>query len=51
MRLRLLELQRSDLEAQKIRANVLDRYKEVNRVLHHQRLLFIPKIIQIKLIS
>ena len=45
MSLGLSELQESDLEAWKIRAKSLDRYKKVNRVLHHQRLLFVFEII------
>ena len=51
MRLRLAELQESNKKAWKIRAKGLNRYKDVDRVLYHQRLLFVPEIIQIKLIS
>ena len=52
MRLRLSELQKSDIEAQKVRAEELkDGWKKFDRVLHHQRLLFIPEIIQTELIS
>ena len=45
MRLRLAELQKSDKEAQKIRAEDLDRYKDVDGVLHYQGLPFVPEII------
>ena len=52
MRLKLSKLQESDNEAQKIRAKRLKNgYKEVDRVLHHQRLLFILEAIQTELIS
>ena len=52
MRLKLLELQESDNEARKIRAEGLkDNYEEVDRVLHHQGLPFISKAIWIELIS
>ena len=50
IRLELLELQKSKDETQKIRAkgpkNV---YEEVDGVLHHQGLSFVPEAIQIKL--
>ena len=52
MRLRLSELQESDDEAQKIRAEGLkDDYEEVDEVLHHQVLPFVPEAIQTELIS
>lgn len=51
MSLGLSELQTSDRKAQKIRASSLDRYKEVDEVLHRHELLFVHEIIQIKLIS
>ena len=51
MRLRLAELQKSDKKAQKIRAKGLDGYENIDGVLHYQRLPFVPKIIQRKLIS
>ena len=51
MRLRLAGLQESDEEARKIRVEGLDGYEEVDGVLHHQGLLFVPEIIQTKLIS
>ena len=52
MRLRLLKLQESDDEARKIRAEGLkDNYEEVDGVLHHQGLPFIPEAIRTELIS
>ena len=52
MRLWLAELQESNKESRKIREKGLkEGYKEVDRVLHHQGLLFIPEIIQTELIS
>ena len=52
MKLRLSELQELDNEAQKIRVEGMkDAYEEVDRVLHHQELLFVPEAIQIELIS
>ena len=55
MRLRLTELQESDIEAQKIRAEELKeglgKYINVDGVLYHQGLLFMPKIIWTKLIK
>ena len=52
MRLRLLELQKSDNEAQKIRAEKLkDDYEEIDRVLHYQGLLFVPEAIRTDLIN
>ena len=52
MRLRLLELQESDNEAWKIRAEGLkNNYKEVDGVLHYQGLPFIPGAIRTELIS
>ena len=46
MRLRLAELQKSDAEAQKIRVEELkEGWEDVNMVLHHQGLLFVPEII------
>ena len=52
MRLRLSELQESDDEVRKIRAEGLKNdYKEVDGVLHHQGLLFIPEAIRTELIS
>ena len=52
MRLRLSELQESDDEARKIRAEGLkDNYEEVDGVLHHQGLPFVPEAIRTELIS
>lgn len=46
MRLRLEELQESDKKACKIMIEGLkDDYKEIEGVLHYQRLSFVPKII------
>ena len=51
-RLRLLELQELNDEAQKIRAEGLkNNYEEVDGVLHHQGLPFVPEVIRTKLIS
>ena len=49
MRLRLQELQKTDSEAQKLQSK--KDYKEVEGVLYHQGLLFMPKAIQTKLIN
>ena len=52
MRLRLSELQESDDEAQKIRAEGLKNgYEEVEGILHHQGLFFVPGSIRTELIS
>ena len=51
MRLELAELQESDKKAQKIRAEGLDRYKDVNKVLHYQGLPFVLEIIRTELIN
>ena len=51
MSLRLAELQESNKKAQKIRSKSLNKYKNVNRVLHHLELPFVPKIIQTEFIS
>ena len=51
MRLRLAELQESDEEAQQIRAEGLDGYEDVDGVLHHQGLPFVPEVIRTELIS
>ena len=50
MRLRLAKLQKSDKKAQKLRATAelkkgLGEYVDVDRVLHHQELPFVPEII------
>ena len=50
IRLRLADLQESDAEAQKIKAEELkeglNEYINVDRVLHHQELLFVPELWQ-----
>ena len=49
MRLRLQELQEIDSEAQELR--IKDGYQDIDGVLYHQSLLFVPKAIWIELIS
>ena len=52
MRLQLAKLQELDDKTQKMRAKGLkNQYEEVDGVLHHQRLPFIPEAIQTELIS
>ena len=52
MRLKLSELQESDDKPRKIRSERLKNdYEEVDRVLHHQGLLFVPEAIRTELIS
>ena len=51
MRLRLAELQESDKEAQRIRTEGLNGYEELDRVLYHQELPFVPEAIQTEIIS
>ena len=52
MHMRLQKLQETDLEAQEIRATQLQKgWEEVDRVLHHQKLSYVPKIVRFKLIS
>ena len=51
MRLRLAELQESDEEAWRIKAEGLNEYKELDGVLYHQRLPFIPETIRTEIIS
>lgn len=53
MRWRLQELQEEDLEAQKIWAEKLgkDSWEDLNGVLHHQGLPYVPEIIRTELIS
>ena len=45
MRLKLAKLEKSNKKTQKIRAAGLARYKDVNKMLYYQGLLFIPEII------
>ena len=51
MRLRLQELQETNSKAQELRQQGREEYKEVDGVLHHQGLLFVPEAIRIELIS
>ena len=53
MRLRLQELQDKDEQAWKLKIEqpVKDGWKDINGVLHHQSLLYVPEIIRIELIS
>ena len=52
MSLKLPELQESDKEVQCIRtAEPQDEYKEIDGVLHYQRLSFVPEVIQTKIIN
>ena len=46
----LQELQETDFEAQELRQQGQKGYKEVDGVLHHQDLPFVPKAIRIELI-
>ena len=49
MRLRLQELQESNSEAQELRSK--DGYQDIDGVLHHQGLPFVPEAIWMELIS
>ena len=51
MRLRLQELNKANHEAQELRQQKVDGYQEIDEIFYHQRLPFIPKAIQTKLIS
>lgn len=51
MRLRLLKLQKSNLEAKKPRKDLLESWKKVQGILYHQSLLYVLEIICLKLIS
>ena len=51
MRLKVQELQETNREAQELRQQKADGYKEINEILHHQGLPFVPKAIQTELIS
>ena len=51
MRLRLQELQETNLEAQELRQQKADGYEKIDEILHHQGLPFVPKAIWTKLIS
>lgn len=45
MKLRLQELQEADIEAQYLTQQKSKGYKEIDEILHHQSLLFIPEAI------
>ena len=45
MRLKLQELQETNREAQELRQQKIDGYEEINEILHHQGLPFVPKTI------
>lgn len=45
MSLRLAKLQKSDIEARKIKVKGLNRYKKIDEMLDHQGVLFVPKMI------
>ena len=53
MRLRLQELQGEDKQAQKLRTeqSVKDGWQNINGVLHHQSLPYVPEIIRTEFIS
>ena len=44
-KLKLAKLQKSYKKVQKIRVKDLNKYEDINRVLHYQKLLFISEII------
>ena len=51
MRLRLQELQEEDAEAQKIRTEKRESWEEIDGVLHHQGLPYVPELIRTEVIS
>ena len=51
MRLRLVELQESDEEVRRIKAKGLNEYKELDEILYHQGLPFLPEAIWTEIIS
>ena len=51
MKLKLQELQEANSEAQELRQYKTDSYKEINKILYYQGLLFVLKAIPTKLIS
>ena len=51
MRLRLQELQEKDAKAQKIRTEKRKSWEEIDGLLHHQSLPYVPELIRTKLIS
>ena len=51
MRLRLQELQVKDEQARKTRAEYSEGWDDINGVLHHQSVSYVPEIIRMELIS
>lgn len=51
MRFGLSNLQKLDLKTWKFRAKRLDEYKKIDEILFHQKLPFIPEVLQTKLIN
>ena len=51
MRLKLQELQEKNTEAQKIRSEKRQSWKEIDGVLHHKSLSYVPELIKTELIS
>lgn len=51
MRLQQSQLQESDFETRKIRVKGLNKYKQVDKILYHQKQSLISKIFHKKLIS
>ena len=51
MRLRLQKLQEEDIKAQKIKTEKRESWEEIDGVLHHQGLPYVPELIRIELIS
>ena len=51
IRLRLQELQETNLEAQELRQQKANGYKKIDEILYHQGLPFVPKSIWTELIS
>ena len=51
MRLKLQELQETNLEAQEMRQQKADGYEEIEEIIYHQGLPFVPEAIRTELIS
>ena len=51
MRLKLQELQETNSKAQELRQQKANGYKEIDNIIHHQGLQFVPKAIETELIS
>ena len=51
MRLRLQALQKANCQAQELMQQKANGYKKIDNIFHYQSLLFLPKVIQTKLIS